>query len=156
MKKLIVLLAGLAVMFGCSTIVNGTTQDMSVTADQAVQISIVNSEGAVVYEGGTPAEVSLPRAKTYTITVTADGFQTQTIQINQQLNGWFWGNCIIGGLLGWIVDGVSGAMWELDPSEVDVKMAIAMDETEAGPAVTLLTKDDAGEYRYVTLPLLQG
>jgi hypothetical protein len=150
-------LTGILFAVSCSTLFNGTTQDLNISADQSsAKITVINDEGAVVYEGGVPAEITLPRANAYTVKIEAEGYATQTVQINKAIAGWFWGNCLLGGVVGMIIDGVSGAMWQLDPTEVDAKLAVAMTESAAGPMVTFYTKDDDGELRYVVVPLLQG
>ncbi|MEO7098208.1 MAG: hypothetical protein ABI162_02520, partial [Luteolibacter sp.] len=51
----------------------------------------------------------------YTLEFTKKGSTPQTIQINAAVDGWFFGNLLIGGPIGMlVVDPVTGAMWKLD------------------------------------------
>jgi hypothetical protein len=54
--------------------------------------------------------------------------------VDSRINGWYVGNIVFGGLIGWlIVDPLTGAMWALDAEHVNGTLAerVAMDETSA-------------------------
>jgi hypothetical protein len=53
----------------------------------------------------------------YTIRISKDGYRDQNLQIQSSINGWYIGNIIFGGLIGWvIVDPITGAMYSLPDS----------------------------------------
>jgi len=102
--------------------------------------------------GTTPTTVTLKKSdgswfggKTYLVKVAKEGYETQTIQINHQANGWYIaGNLIFGGLIGWfIVDPLSGAMYNLTPDQIN-------------PSLTpLKTSENKAEGQTLTIALLQ-
>ncbi len=135
MKKLFAALAafGLVLATGCATIVGDKTQLMAIssTPDRA-NIKITDEHGMDIYEGMTPTTVTLQKGdgtyfggKTYTVTISKDGFNSTVITINHNANGWYiFGNIIFGGLIGWlIVDPLTGAMYTLNPQSVNASLA---------------------------------
>jgi hypothetical protein len=70
--------------------------------------------------GKTPAALNLSsgagffsRAE-YQVKFMLPGHDTKVVPIAFKLDGWYWGNILIGGLLGMIiVDPATGAMWKL-------------------------------------------
>jgi hypothetical protein len=112
----------------CATIVGHPTQTIpvsSVPGDAAVWI--VDEAGMEVFKGVTPTTVTLLKStgkywgkKSYTVTITKPGFQSQTIPIAASATGWYLaGNLVFGGLIGWfIVDPFNGNMYTLSPEAV--------------------------------------
>lgn len=120
---------GIFVLSGCASIVSHSDWPVLIrsTPDQAdITISDVK-EGKDVFKGKTPTTVTLTskggyfRGKTYMVEVSKEGFEKKTIQIESQMNGWYIGNLLFGGLIGFlIVDPLTGAMWTLDPKDISV------------------------------------
>jgi hypothetical protein len=53
--------------------------------------------------------------ETYTVTLKLDGHDTRKVTVDCKLNGWYFGNLLLGGLVGFlIVDPATGAMYKLD------------------------------------------
>ena len=53
--------------------------------------------------------------ESYTATLSHQGYETKKINVECRVNGWYFGNILIGGLLGMlIVDPATGAMYRLD------------------------------------------
>ena len=53
--------------------------------------------------------------ESYTISLQLNGYKTKTITVECKLNSWYFGNILIGGLLGFlIIDPATGAMYKLD------------------------------------------
>lgn len=161
MKKALVLALGgvlaLTLLTGCATLLGGgPKQNVSVKADQAkANFLIKDQTGTVVYEGKDPGILTLARKYTYTVEVSLDGYAKQTVTISQGINGWFWGNICIGGFIGMGVDFITGSMWDLQPSNLNIKMKTAMAETANGFVVTFVTRDDNGELRSLDVTLAQ-
>lgn len=55
----------------------------------------------------------------YSLEVSHIGYETQTINLNSTLDGWYVaGNFLFGGLIGWlIVDPATGAMWVIEADQ---------------------------------------
>ena len=87
----------------------------------------LNTDDAEVYKGKTPTSVTLQKSdgsywggKNFTVTISKEGFTTQTIPVTSSANGWYiGGNIIFGGLIGWfIVDPLNGGMYTLSPEQI--------------------------------------
>lgn len=129
MKKLITasLIAALATMTGCASIISGSTQTLTFkSVPEQASISITNKAGEKVHTGVTPVTVTLKRGNgffqsaAYHVTFKKEGFQTKTVQVTGTVNGWYVANIIFGGLIGLlIVDPATGAMYTLNPSDIN-------------------------------------
>ena len=108
---------------GCATIISGTTQDISITSipegsDVKVE-QLKGAESSLVWQGKTPSTASLKRKNSYLVTISHDGFQKSEVPVEYgSTNGWAWGNLLIGGIIGIIVDGISGASINLKPEKI--------------------------------------
>ena len=90
------------------------------TNPEGATISIENRAQRVIYEGISPATVTLKAAagymkrEEYKITITKDGYNPKVILITPNLDGWYIGNILLGGVIGMlIVDPASGAMYKI-------------------------------------------
>jgi hypothetical protein len=120
------------ILSGCASIVSRSTYHVNVrTEPKGASISITNKKGNEIYKGSSPATVELKagagfftRAE-YRVRISAAGYEEKIVPINFKIDGWYWGNLLIGGLLGMlIIDPATGAMWKIsDPiiNEILVK-----------------------------------
>jgi hypothetical protein len=83
----------------------------------------------VVHRGKTPATVTLKtgegyfKGKEYTVLIRKEGYEEQSVVIRKELNGWYLGNILFGGLIGLlVVDPLTGAMWTLTPQDINVNL----------------------------------
>lgn len=138
MKTLIKLFALCALAFSltsCATIFTATKYPVSFTTDpEGASITIVNRAGKVVFEGLTPTVVKLKssagymKKEEYTITFTKDGYVQKTVNISAELDGWYIGNILLGGIPGMlIIDPLSGAMYKIADEDQDVRETLAPD-----------------------------
>jgi hypothetical protein len=128
---------------GCATITRGTTDQLAVESDPAgAQVTLSNGQ-----KGITPASFTLPRKDPLTVTLRKDGYQEVTVKVNPEIGGGgaagLAGNVLIGGVVGAIIDPASGAIYDLKPNPVSVKLVPSptADGAETGgpvahPAVT--------------------
>jgi hypothetical protein len=57
------------------------------------------------------------------MTFQKEGYEPQTATLQKELDAWYLGNILLGGLIGMlIVDPLTGAMWKLPP-EISVNLA---------------------------------
>ena len=62
--------------------------------------------------GKTPTRINLDRGlKTASVEIKLDGFETEVIELKRSINGWTWGNILLGGIIGVVVDASNGAMY---------------------------------------------
>ena len=78
-----------------------------------------------MHSGNTPLTVTLKKgrgyfkAERYTVHIAKDGYHARDITVEGEVNGWYFGNIIFGGLIGLLaVDPATGAMYTLKPKEV--------------------------------------
>jgi hypothetical protein len=124
------------ILSGCATIVHGRTQQVLVST---------NPPEAFVSDGTntlqTPATLELKRDKDYLLTISKPGYATETVQITHVLNAMVAGNILVGGLIGWGVDAVSGAHWRLVPETVSVTLNPLSDgEATQAPLISQQTQ----------------
>jgi len=104
----------------CASIVSGTTQEIEVTS--------VPPGARVTAEPGdlsvrTPDVLKLRRKEApYRLTFSMDGYEPYSVTIASNTNGWVWGNLIIGGLIGIVVDYSTGAAEALSPKQVHANL----------------------------------
>ncbi len=108
----------------CATIVSKSVYQVDIRTEPSnAQIRIINKKGKEVFRGMSPATVPLkPGAgyfskARYDVILSLRGHEERTVTLTAGLNGWYFGNILIGGALGLlIVDPLSGAMWKIkDP-----------------------------------------
>jgi hypothetical protein len=130
-KKIVnAIIAALVVsVTGCASIVGKSSYNVAIKSNpEGTRFIVKNSSGTAVHSGETPATVALTskkgyfKSEQYTVTFSKEGYQEQTIPLSASLSGWYWGNILIGGLIGMlIVDPATGAMWKL-PENIDAKL----------------------------------
>lgn len=128
-------------MSACATIVGGgSNQAVSMqSTPTGANYRIVSSSGLEMGQGATPATLSLPRKNEYQIDISMDGYQTQSMVLTRGTNGWIWGNLIVGWIVGFGVDFLTGSAYKLEPSIVQVTLQEIENETFA---VVRLLNDD--------------
>jgi hypothetical protein len=116
------LIVCLAVFSGCASIVSKSNYRVTVNSTPpGAKITVSDDDGFEVYSGITPAKFKLKagagyfKKASYTVTFEKDGFDKRTIPILFNLDGWYLGNLLIGGFIGFlIIDPATGAMWKID------------------------------------------
>ena len=117
-KRMMGLLMLVGLLSNCATIVSGKSQQMSFssTPDGAT----VSVDGKTI--GKTPMTVALERKRDQTLFFDKEGYGQRSMPMATTLNNWFWGNILIGGLLGSTTDGVSGAITEYSPNNYHITL----------------------------------
>lgn len=135
MKKSFVKLAAIVMVMpvlitSCASILGKSAYPVSINSNpNGADISITDKKGKEVYKGQSPATVSLKsgagffsRAE-YQVKISSRGYTDQVIPVNYKLNGWYYGNLLLGGFLGMlIVDPATGAMWKLDTPPISITL----------------------------------
>lgn len=126
MKKILLATAITASLLvsGCASIVSDSSYPVSLQSTPVgATFSVTNKSGVVIHNGRTPATVTLKSGAgffsgaTYKIELKKDGHEPKIITVDSQLDGWYIGNILLGGIIGMlIVDPATGAMWKLPDS----------------------------------------
>jgi len=132
-------LAGAALsLTACATITRGTTQTFSVeTTPPGAQVSTSNGFQCVA----TPCSFRMPRKDAFRATVSMDGYAPQTVNIESKMSGngaaGMAGNVLVGGLIGITVDATSGAMNDLTPNPLIVRLLTPAEQAAADEVARL-------------------
>lgn len=114
----------------CASIFGKSSYPVSInTNPNGANISITDKKGKEVYKGQSPATVTLKSGAgffskaEYQVKISANGYAEQIVPVIYKLNGWYFGNLLIGGFLGMlIIDPATGAMWKLDTPPISVSL----------------------------------
>ncbi len=105
-----------SIFSGCGTLFRGTTQSIQVNATPYGAIVGVDRR-----QYTTPVTIKLKRRRSYLLTISKEGYETEKRVINRKISGKIVVlDIIFSGLLGLIVDGVTGAWYNLEPNNINV------------------------------------
>ncbi len=121
-----VLVLPLALLSACATLVNGTSQTVTVSTTPPGASCTLDRMGTRIGAiSSTPGSVRIDKSKNdLAVTCTKDGFQTATVAHAPSFGGATFGNIIAGGVIGVVVDAASGANYSY-PDDIRVDMAAA-------------------------------
>ncbi len=128
---------------GCASIVSDSSYPVNITSSpEQAGFEVVNSKGVTIQQGTTPEVVTLKSgtgyfgSETYTIKFQKEGYEEKTFTLDTSMDGWYVGNIVFGGLIGFlIVDPITGAMWKL-PETATVSLSESQNsvaEEDAAP-----------------------
>ncbi|ALO15879.1 PEGA domain-containing protein [Salinivirga cyanobacteriivorans] len=122
------------ILAGCATIVSGSKQSVKIYSTPSnAKVSINN-----VVVGNTPLTKQISRKEeSVLIKIELDGYETYTTSLERKFNAWFIGNIVFGGLIGIIIDPITGAIYKFEPKEINAKLT--EDEVEG---IGYLDKND--------------
>lgn len=105
---------------------------------------VERSDGKIVHRGTTPTTVTLLAKKgymeseEYTVKIMEDGKVVGRSTVRSHIDGWYWVNLLLGGLIGMlVVDPLTGSMWSLD-TELTVNKDNLTDTTSRRVMITTL------------------
>ncbi len=106
----------------CASIVSKSSWPITINSTPSeAKISITDKKGIEIYNGYTPAALKLNSGSgffgkaRYQVKFEKNGFETKTVPVEFKLNGWYFGNILLGGVIGMlIVDPATGAMYRLE------------------------------------------
>jgi len=121
----------------CASIVSKSNWPFSIdSSPSAADVSIKNKRGVEVFHGRTPAAMSLKSGagffakESYVVTLSMDGYETKKVNVECKLNGWYFGNILIGGIIGLlIVDPATGAMYRLESKGMHMDLEASQKST---------------------------
>lgn len=122
LKTASVFFATILILTSCASIVSKSTYPLTINSTpNNASISITDSKGQEIFLGNTPAVVKLKagsgffsRAE-YQVKFSSPGYEDRVVPVLFKLDGWYFGNIILGGVIGMlIVDPATGAMWKME------------------------------------------
>ena len=120
MKKTFMLLGVASLLFlsSCATIVSGSRQ--TVKFDSTPTNATVFIDETEV--GKTPFETKLERKREYELEIRIGGYERYKSKLTKQFNAWYIGNIVFGGIIGLVVDPITGAIYKLTPNEINAQL----------------------------------
>lgn len=110
MKKFI-LLAAVSALAGCSSIIEGTSQELLINTTPEGANCALEREGQVIGRvSETPGGITVKKSKhDITVICTKKGYETAKFFNKSDVAGATVGNIILGGGIGWAIDSANGA-----------------------------------------------
>ncbi len=104
---------------GCATVTGGCRdQNVKITSNPVGAAVLVDGQPA----GSTPTAVKLCRKTEHHVEIAYPGCETAQVTIARRLNPWLFGNIILGGPIGLVVDICTDATHNLSPDDVHVQL----------------------------------
>lgn len=111
----------------CATIVSKSVYNVRLNSSpDDAYVQVFDRKGREVFNGKTPTQVALKsgagyfKRAEYKIKYSKPGFATKEVMISSDLNGWYIGNIVFGGIIGFlVVDPATGAMYRLDQTNLN-------------------------------------
>lgn len=103
-----VALVSLTMLSGCASVVNDKTQKVNVVASNGQQIK--GDISGVAFSA--PGVVLVDRANVDKVITVQNPECTKTTELKKSISPAFWGNILIGGLLGSTTDSSTEKMWQ--------------------------------------------
>jgi hypothetical protein len=115
---------------GCASIVTKTTYPVTINSTPSeAKIVITDKKGYDIFQGTTPTVVPLKSSAgffskaEYYLKISLPGYDDYLTTISADIDGWYFGNILFGGLIGWIiVDPATGAMWKIDVQQINAQL----------------------------------
>lgn len=105
---------------GCATIVTGGGEDQSVRVASMPKGADVFVDDQLV--GQTPISLRLTRKDDHMVRVQKAGYVPYERHVKSGFNPWMIGNVLFGGIIGIVVDAVSGTNPALSPTNISAKL----------------------------------
>jgi len=129
--RIIVVTIFLFSLSSCASILSDSSYPFTVnTNPTGVSVAINDSEGVEIFKGASPATVNLKASRgffkkaSYTVHISGKGYEDQTLPVNFKVDGWYFGNLLLGGVIGMlIVDPATGAMYKIEDEYMSVTLA---------------------------------
>lgn len=117
------------ILVGCATILQ--------PGPDRIPVDSTPLKGAKVYLDGqlvatTPTTIDVPRKSECVIRIEMEGYEPIVIDRDKNLNGWFLGNLLIGGVIGIAIDliGHNQGLYSEEPIVVELKAKTASGESK--------------------------
>ena len=110
-----ILFLSVILLTSCATVISGARQNVEITPVPSFAKVYINE----IEIGNTPVQKNLKRNQNYQLILKLDGYKTYETKLVKKFNAWYIGNVAIGGLIGLIIDPITGAIHKLKPEEIN-------------------------------------
>lgn len=118
MKKTILLISSALLLLNtsCATIVSGSNQKIEIHSTPTNSTVYVDNREV----GKTPYYTKLKKNQSYTLKIESEGYSPYKTDFARSFNAWYIANIGFGGLIGLIIDPITGAIHKLKPVQYNV------------------------------------
>lgn len=117
-----IMMATVFLFSSCASILSKSIYPLSINSNpNNAKVSITDKKGKEIYLGNTPARVKLKAGAgffskaEYQVKFSSPGYKDKIVPINFKIDGWYFGNLLLGGVIGMlIIDPATGAMWKIE------------------------------------------
>lgn len=137
MTRIWVLAAALGGLSACATIIESQKQEIELTTTSPVPASCELSNERGKWYAQTPATIEVKRSTSRLNVMCRNQFDVGQQEERATVNPWFFGNILIGGLIGVVTDAATGAMTKYEDT-ITVPMGNSpMPAAHAAPSQTM-------------------
>lgn len=102
----------------CATIMHGTKQAVNISSNPSDALVWVDKN----FVGKTPVVVKMTRGDNHIVKIELKGYLPYEIAVSKHMSGWVFGNLVIGGFIGVVIDAVSGGIYTLSPEQIQSEL----------------------------------
>ena len=119
-----VLIPVLAILqMGCATIMGGGKQEIQLNSNpEGATVSSTRAGMEEKMDYTTPETVAFERKGHYILTFSKEGYETKKVELMRSMRGWMLVWDVLLGVVGIVIDAVTGAWYRLEPEEVNVTL----------------------------------
>lgn len=123
-KSLASVAACAVLMSSCATLFTKSSQEVTFKGIPGTAIidKDRNTPIAEVGSNGFATANVRKKLKSKNLTAQKDGFQTADYTLDTKIQGWFWGNLVLGGIPGMAIDAATGKMMKYSTDMLDVTL----------------------------------
>ena len=130
---------------GCASIFNAHPSLLTIMTNPSnAKITITGLQNMEKLTKYSPCSVYLNKGSDYIVRIEIAGYQSEEIPIRRGISGWFWGNILLGGIIGMAIDYGTSNMYAHTPTIInsDLTKGSSLPNTIAIEyPVTLLMED---------------
>jgi hypothetical protein len=119
--------AVLLAVFGlasCAAIMSSSHQKITFnTAPAGATVEVSDAMGMPAGSCETPCSLDLKRKREYKVVISKTGYAPVEMALDRSSNGWIWGNLLLGGVIGLVIDFTSGSAYKLSPKDLNVTLS---------------------------------
>nr|WP_199162437.1 PEGA domain-containing protein [Elizabethkingia sp. ASV34] len=102
----------------CATIISGSKQAIKFTSTPSEATVFIDE----VEVGKTPFETKLERKRGYNVMIKLEGYKPYETKLTKEFNAWYLGNILFGGIIGLVIDPITGAIYNLTPKQINAQL----------------------------------
>lgn len=140
---------------GCASIFHGRASWLTVeTNPENIEIKLYGINSGEIIKKTSPFRVELDKGTDYKLVVETPNYRSEEVVIRRRITGWFWGNIIIGWIVGFAIDAFSKNMWDHNQHLVQLdleKLSSAPDTVKINVPIVFRMKDGTNKMRILPL-----